>query len=391
MQDKKVKILFWADQVTPTGFSRVAHSIIEHLPEYYDVCAIGVNYMGDPHPYKHRIYPASAGGDIYGLQRFEGIYQHEKPDMIFMVNDAWVLNPILNVIRKTCGDKLPKIFCYVPVDAKDHDPDWYKNFDIVHKIIAYTQFGKNEILKAAPELEPKISVLPHGVDTSRFHRMPLTKRQVKAKLYPNQEDFLDSFVVLNAGRNQPRKKMDITMEAFKLFAEGKPNNVKLYMHTGMTDAHINVPRLAKRLGIDTRLIMTNSGTGVQAVPISHLNFIYNATDVGINTSSGEGFSLPSIEHSVTGAPQVVPNHSAMTELYYDCGLLVPANTKLVLDNIMTTGYICKPEDVAEKLEALYTDKDLYTSLSQNSIEKFSALEYSWKDITRRWVQLFEED
>ena len=36
-----------------------------------------------------------------------------------------------------------------------------------------------------------------------------------------------------------------------------------------------------------------------------INHVYNACDVGINTSNGEGFGLCQIEHLATGAPQVV--------------------------------------------------------------------------------------
>jgi glycosyltransferase involved in cell wall biosynthesis len=65
--------------------------------------------------------------------------------------------------------------------------------------------------------------------------------------------------------------------------------------------------------------------------------------------------------------------------------------KLVLDNIMTTGFLVSPEAVAEKLEMLYRDRDLYETLSTNSIAKFSSEEYSWKAITKQWVKLFEEE
>jgi glycosyltransferase involved in cell wall biosynthesis len=36
-----------------------------------------------------------------------------------------------------------------------------------------------------------------------------------------------------------------------------------------------------------------------------INQLYNAADIGINTSDGEGFGLCQLEHMLTGAPQVV--------------------------------------------------------------------------------------
>jgi D-inositol-3-phosphate glycosyltransferase len=388
---QKSKILFWGDAVVETGFARVLHSIAKFLPEQYDISWIGVNYFGDPHKYKERIYPASVAGDIYGIRRFNDIATKENPDIIFIVNDAWIQAHLLDEIKKFyTNKKLPKIISYVPVDAEDHDSDWYKNFDVVSTVVAYTEFGKKEIIKAAPQLESRLMVVAHGVDTSVFHKLPGTKEALKKSFYPDNPSFYeDSFIVFNGNRNQPRKRIDITMLAFKMFAEGKPENVKLYLHMGVTDSHVDVIKLAKRLKIDNKLILTSPKTGVQNVSIDRLNQIYNVTDVGLNTGLGEGFSLTNIEHAATGAPQVVADHSALRELYSDCGLLVPAEMQFVLDNIMTTGYLVKPEDVADRLESLYHDGTLYNSLSKLGYDKFTSPEYSWKQIAKQWVKIFE--
>jgi len=397
MKKEKVKILFWGDAVIETGFARVLHSIARHLPSYYDISWIGVNYFGDPHKYPYRIYPAVSGAsirnDVYGINRFESIAAVEKPDVIFIVNDAWVQNSLLDAIKKFYKNgKLPRIVSYVPIDAEDHDPDWYTNFDIVEKVVAYTEFGKREIIKASSKLEDKLSIIPHGVDSDTFYQLPGTKDEIKHQLYPDRPDFYnDSFITLCANRNQPRKRIDISMKAFKLFSDNKPENVKLYLHMGIVDSHINIEKMSRRLGIDKRLIVTNMQSGVQHVPIEKLNVIYNATDVGLNTSVGEGFSLTNIEHAVTGAPQVVAGHSALRELYSDCGLVVPTSTDYVLDNIMTTGYLVTPEDVAERLEALYMDRGLYSSLSLKGQQKFTSDEYKWENIAKQWIKLFEGD
>jgi len=391
--DKRIKVLFWGDGVIETGFARVLHSIAKYLPqEKFNISWLAVNYFGDPHPYHNlRIYPASLKGDIYGLKRIPDLINIEKPDVIFILNDAWVQHPMLDAIKQAYGNNpLPKIVSYIPVDAKDHDPDWYANFDIVTHPVAYTEFGKIEIIKARPDLENKIKVINHGVDLSVFHPLKDSKEQVKKTIFPNRPDFYqDSFIVLNANRNQPRKRIDITMEAFKLFAEGKPLNVKLYLHMGVQDSHINISKMASRLGLADRLIITSLRNGVQTVTTERLNLIYNATDVGINTGLGEGWGLVNMEHAVTGAPQVVADSSALQELYYDCGLTIPTTMSYTLDNIMTTGMLVKPEDTAEKLQILYEDKELYKTLSKRGAAKFSSPEYSWREIAKQWATLFE--
>lgn len=96
-----------------------------------------------------------------------------------------------------------------------------------------------------------------------------------------------------------------------------------------------------------------------------------------------------MEHAVTGAPQVVPNHSALHELYIDCGLLVNPSMEWVIDNIMTTGLLVYPEAVAEKLDLLYYNRDLYNTLSSKSIKKFTAPEFNWENISHQWDQVFK--
>jgi D-inositol-3-phosphate glycosyltransferase len=389
-KDNKIKVLWFSDFVIKTGFSRVSHSIIEHLPkDKYDLSVLAVNYFGDPHPYPYKVYPARAKGEIYGVNRVNEICEVEKPDLIFLINDSWITKDYLEELKKVYkGKALPKIVTYIPVDAKDHDPEWYVNFDVVDQMVAYTDFGRDVITKAVPPLEGKVAVIPHGIDNKTFYKIDAPKEELKKSLYGNRADLVDSFIVFSGNRNQSRKRLDILLYGFELFSRDKPENVKLYMHCGIQDQHINVYKLAKRLGFAERLVITNRNNGVQQVPEERLNLIYNATDVGVNTGVGEGFGLTQIEHSITGAPQVVADHSALHELYEDCGLLIPTSYDVTLDHIMTTGRIVRPEDVAEKLEMLYCDEGLRHSLSLKGLQKFTQSKYSWSNISQQWDELF---
>lgn len=389
MTTSKVKLLVCADAVVETGFSRVMHEIIEHLPaNKYEIKWLGVNYYGDPHKYPYEIYPAGLMGDIYGYKRIE-MFVKWKPDIIFILNDAWIINKYLEAIAEAFKEQLPKIVTYVPVDAEDHSPSWYSHFNIVSKVISYTKFGRGVIRKALPILDP--IVIPHGINREDFFKLPGKKEEIKKAVYPKgRDDLYDSFIVLNANRNQPRKRLDLTIKGFAIFASGKPENVKLYLHCGITDSHIDIVEYAGRYGLSNRLLLSNLNHGVQQVTREQLNFTYNATDVGINTGLGEGWGLTQIEHAITGAPQVVGNHSALKELYSDCGLLINTEATWTIDRIMTTSYLVSPESLAENLEKLYTDKKLFEDLSTKSIQKFSSSTYDWKNISSRFDKIFDE-
>jgi len=386
--DKKLRCLVVSDLVAPTGFSRVAHSILDNLKDKYDIVGLGVNYRGDPHNYNFPIYPAGIGGRIFGEDRLATILNHTKFDILFIINDAWIVHNYLEFIKSNVNVPLPKIVVYFPVDSRNHDPSWYKNFDMVSRAVTYTDFGRSVVNDVACSPNLKLDIIPHGVNQEVFYKKFTNRKDAKRSLLSGAKSD-DGFIFLSAHRNQPRKRLDITLNAFKLFSENK-KDVMLHMHCGVRDSHIDVAKFSQRIGIDNKLILTNLNGGVQAIPDSALNDIYNSADVGLNSSMGEGWGLPNIEHAMTGAPQIVPDHSACSEIYSGCGLLVPSVTDFTFDNSMTIGKLISPEGLASKMELIYSDKALYKELSDKSISKFADPKYSWKNISDTWDKLFSE-
>jgi D-inositol-3-phosphate glycosyltransferase len=389
--DRKIKIAIFGDGILETGFGRVLHSIAKFLySDYnYDISWLGLNTTGDPHGFPYRIYPTKTGKSVYGYDRTPYFLKQEEPDLIFLLNDVWIIKNYLDEIRTYYKDKKkPPIVVYFPVDAENHDIGWYSNFDLVDAAVTYTEYGKNVASQAAPGIDFKI--IPHGIDSDDFFKIDLPVSEIKKQIFPNIDELINSFIYLNANRNQARKRLDITLQAFAMFSQNKPANVKLYLHSGVTDAHINTMVLAERYGIDRRLLVTSREHGVQRASISMLNVIYNACDVGLNSGIGEGWGLTNVEHAVTGAPQIVPDHSACRELFSDCGLLVPAPIPFVIENICTTGYLVRAEDLAIAMEKMYRDQELYHKLSIAGYKKFTSEKYSWKNITKQWNDIFVE-
>lgn len=388
VKGKKKKILFVGDGVVPTGFSTVLHNIISRLPKNeFDIHHMAVNYYGDPHDKSWKVYPAALGGDIWGFNRIS-MFADQEFDLIFILNDPWVISTYLKIIKEKFK-RVPPIVVYFPVDASFLDKDWFKHFDVVTETCVYTKFGFDEINKMQDGLNPVI--VEHGLDRKSFYKLPEDKRTLKSKVYPDKEEFLDSFIVLNANRNQPRKRIDISILAFTLFAKDKPENVKMYLHMGTRDMGWDILKLAFRYNVENRLIVTNTLPGIQSVGLDKLNLIYNSTEVGINTAVGEGWSLTNMEHAVTGAPQVVADHSALHELYSDCGILVQVDTWAVNPETLTVSGITRAEDMAKGLQLLYENKDTYKFLSERSIKKFSDPMYDWDYIVReKWLPVLRK-
>lgn len=394
-EEKKVKVLFISDLVTETGFSTVAHNIINNIKEDVEVIGLGVNYFGDPHTLGIQVYPAMnrPGGNIYGLDRTIQLLNQHEFDLVFILNDAWVLSYYLDVIKQHVKkERIPPIVVYFPVDSVGHDPEWYRDFDIVTQAVTYTEFGQKVVNQAAPNLNLK--VIPHGVESTDFYKIyenrTPTRQALFGQKFEETGDYEDMFIVLNANRNQPRKRLDITFAGFSIFARNKPENVKLYMHAGVTDASIDLIKQSRRYDIERRLIISANVHGVMRLPVERLNLIYNACDVGVNTSMGEGWGLTNIEHAVTGAVQIVPRHSACEEIFHDCGLLMETITHYTFDNSQTVGRLTTPQELARCLEVLYRNSDLRAELSEKSLRKFSQPMYQWKRIAETWKELFIE-
>ena len=279
---EKLKLLTISDLAVNTGFSRVMTEIIRHFPEHFEVSSLAINYFGDPHELKAKLYPASAGGDLYGINRLGNLIDKINPDRILILQDSWIIKEYLKVIKE---DMLDKVVIYTPVDAGPYMNSWLEKFPSVKRVCAYTEFGKEVLLAANPDIKD-IAVIPHGINTDMFYQMD--QNSAREKLGKLEDDL---FIILNVNRNQPRKKIDICAKAFGIFAQDKPD-VRYYHHAGVEDAGWNIVELAKRYGFERRLILSHRDLSPQkAVSDESLNNIYNAADVGLNLSSGEGWGL----------------------------------------------------------------------------------------------------
>jgi glycosyltransferase involved in cell wall biosynthesis len=287
--------------------------------------------------------------------------------------------------------ELPPIGVYFPVDAEEHSARWYQHFDIVDGVCVYTNFAKSVVLQTGSEkVYPyKIHVIPHGLDTSQF--FPVDNNVARASIYPieRRNEFMNSFVILNANRNQPRKRIDITSWAFKEFQKDK-DDVRIYLHMGITDQGVDIIELALRYGYSEKLVITANTATLPSVPVDRLNLIYNGTDVGLNTSEGEGWGLTNWEHAATGKLQMVPKSSAPEEIWKPgTALFLETQGRTMFPNINTVGKDVSVDSVVENLEWAYNDWKTNNSKEINEIaragyELVTDEANSWKNVAKKF-------
>jgi len=401
--DRKPMLLAVGDAIAPTGFARVMENILCYLTDEYEIHQIGINYHGDPHDKPWKIYPASLGGDLRGVGRIAQKVDQLRPDIIFLLNDIWVLTEYVSEIRKT-RHNCP-IIIYCPIDAGPVDDEMLLKLEGVNQFVVYTEYASDEVNRTLTKIRnenpefnfPVVSVISHGVDTSKFFPLKMNEDNTVDRqnaidlIYNNDPEMKDAFIVLNANRNQPRKRIDITIKGFAKFAENKPDSVKLHLHMGIVDAGWNIVKLAKRFGIYDRLIITSDSNNLSNVSDEELNRIYNSASVGINTSIGEGWGLVAFEHAAAGGVQIVPEHSACKELWQEHGLLINVSESIITEGILTEGQLVSADHLAEQLEYLYTHPIEHNQLSLDGIEYAKLDKFQWILITKAWKELFAKE
>ena len=127
-----------------------------------------------------------------------------------------------------------------------------------------------------------------------------------------------------------------------------------------------------------------------AVDDRELNLLYNACDVGINTSMGEGWGLVSFEHGAAGSAQIVPAHGACTEIWNGrAEMMRPVKRYTPEFSAFEMGEV-SAEGVAKALDNLYSNPQRCRQLAQAAHEAAQNPDYSWDAVAARFDELFAE-
>ena len=385
------KILWFGDAVSHTGFARVTHSILDHLSKQHEVVVFGINYMGDPHDYDFKIYPASAPNpqDRFGLGKIASVVEREKPDFIIALNDIWIINQVWEQIHFLQPHIKFKFIPYFPVDSERYAQSmlrYIKDWDFA---VTFTIEQAQRI--QSHNVEPKMmGVVPHGIDIGKFYPIPTEKARDELGL-PQ-----DKFIVLNANRNQPRKRIDLTIQAFAEFAKDKPDTM-LYLHMSEKDLGWSVrdvfdSEMSRRdLDPTNRLIMTTANINYMAPPSDEmLNMIYNCCDVGINTADGEGWGLVPFEHASCKKPQVVPNHTACRDIWKHSAAMIDVATWVRDKDLSVERGIIDVKSAVDQLNKLYKDESHRKQVAEDCYEVTQNENFRWDKISLAFEKAMEE-
>jgi glycosyltransferase involved in cell wall biosynthesis len=383
------KILYCGDAFVDTGFGRVAENLLPALSRVHDVSVLAVNYHGDPHPEarKYNTYPAILhGNDPFGTHRIAEVAMREKPDLIWVTNDIWIGITLWDAVKHLKEELGFKFFVYTPIDSYGLFPELLEPINEWDGIATYTQFGAEEIMKIG--YEKPVHIVGHGTDFSKF--FPLDKQECRRILGVPE----DVFIIFNGNRNQPRKRIDLTIKGFIKFAKDKPD-ARLWLNMGQKDLGWDIIPLFKRVARDEgydpegKLILTSPHfSTINCLPVEQLNQVYNACEIGINTCIGEGWGLVNTEHAAAGIAQVVPDHTSCKEIF-DGVPRIAIESWEVDRNYGLDRAQPSPDSLAEILTWYYENPDKLAENGKWCFDRVHEKPFTWPYIGREMKKIIE--
>jgi glycosyltransferase involved in cell wall biosynthesis len=403
MKKKPIKLLCYFDYKCTTGFSTVSTNVLRGIKKQFDgvlyTDIVAINYLGQDYKTQDgrtAVFSAKNNdpdSDPFGRKFFLKMLQDHSYDLVFMIQDIGIVMPMVEVMRSIKKDKGTKAFktiYYYPLDGTPL-PEWFDDFDFFDQPVAYTEYAKHETLKAKPELEDRISVILHGVDTKEFFPLENDAAWEFRKAYFGEENAYKT-IYGNINRNQPRKNIPLTISAFAEYKRKNGDDSFLYLHLDPHDSMgWDIPTIAKQYGLvyGKDYKFPSEEEMETARDAGFLNCIYNALDFFITTTSGEGFGLTIVEAMACKVPVIALRHTSITELAgVDRMWAIPSPLPYIthFDNMVR--YQADPTDVVAMMRRAKDTPDRTADKVDQAFQFARSLD--WKIINHQWASLFEK-
>lgn len=217
---------------------------------------------------------------------------------------------------------------------QEGDNEWERNrfwWKLILKkanyVTAISSFLQNKIRKIG--YKGKISIIPNGVELDRFRNKELGIKDAK--------------VIISVSRRVYKNGLDILEKAFEIIKKKFP------------EAELKV---------------------LDNTPYEQIPGELQKADIFVRPSRSEGLGTAFLEAMAAGLPIIGTNVGGISDFLEDgeTGLFVKVDD---------------PEDLAQKIELLFTDKDLYEKLSQNGKALIEG-KYQWSKIAKDMENIFKE-
>ncbi|GIW60727.1 MAG: hypothetical protein KatS3mg087_1793 [Patescibacteria group bacterium] len=366
----------------PTGYGNQTGLFTPLIHKDYG-CTISAFYgrQGASIVNKHGIMELPIVEEPYGNDIISSYAQYTKAEIVISLLDAYVCRPDI-------WGKLNWI-AWLPIDRVGIDRDTLRVLPYCKRIWAMSHFGEQQLLDAG---YTNVDYVPHGVDTDVFK--PVSDRRQARKVFLNWLGETqgvrfndDVFIVMTnaANKGKPsRKNFNGMFAAFDKFHAKYPNSI-FYVHTKSVSAiGEDLQAIAKNYRCHDSIFFTNELAFFTGnLDAQTLNNFYNAADVFLLLSYGEGFGIPVLEAQAAGCPVIVSDGSALHELS-KVGLRVPCtSTEAWLGGEGGFWHVPNTSVAAKHLETIYNDK--HVDLRRRAAHEF-AQDYDYRKVYEQYMR-----
>lgn len=386
------KVLWLADAGCHTGFARVTHAIGERLVEQYghEVHVLATNFNGDDWPSSSDptrktplwLYRPTKliEKDTFGYSRAIEMLGRVEPDVVVAYNDPYL---ILDMLYNNQFDQqrillqYRPILAYIPCDGTNLPTEWSK-IEKISNVVTMSEYGRS--------MYPSSKLVYHGVDTTHFwpvseERPITTSTGIKLTSKAECKDAFgfdrDGFLVIRVDKNSGRKDFGATFKALVPVMK-RHKDIQVHFHCegkgGLSG--VNIESLISREPEIERKRWFLPGLHDSWIgwPQEDLNALYNAADLFVSTSRGEGYGLTLAEATACGIPVIAQNVSAIPEVVGPGGLLLEPQRLITVPSGEDI-WLADIEAFTDAIEYLYENEDARRSLGEAGVAHVK--NFSW--------------
>ena len=387
-----------------TGYSKVVYNLLGQLTKLAPT--VKTYHFGfQRHPERANLrtvpkgiisYDAAANEDPkeegFGFNKIYDYLEMVNPDVVMIYNDPLIIHRFIDSMKYKKGETPYKLWLYVDQVYEGIAPPLIetmnKNADRIYLFSEHWK-GVYETYGSPPTL----GVIGHAVDKTLFSKIPKSARYIVRRNMGLDDN---SVLFVNTNRNTQRKRHDLAVMAFvKLLAADPTKPYYFLVATGLDSqqgAYYDIGRIfqteLKRHNLDTdeslvkRLMLVD--TAKKPLNDSAINEVYNAGDIGINTSDGEGFGLCQIEHLYAGAPQIVTDVGTYRDFMDDTVCeFVPAGQRTYFSGTMPLGLFSTEFSTDDICNAMLTMIDRLSAANDAAANfKFK----TWDEVCEGWIE-----
>jgi glycosyltransferase involved in cell wall biosynthesis len=308
---------------------------------------------------------------LKGNLDFRAIVRRLGCDLVHIPHLFWIPRGLSCPYVLTVHDLLEHMYGSRNASSFTRSMHFYMTRRVLRKaarVIAVSQFTRNEIEKLLAIPDARIEVVYNAIDERFLHGHATdADRELIAQRYQVNYPF-----ILYAGAIRPHKNVVRIIEAFstlksELQKEQQLPDLKLIIIGDDLSSHPRLRRTVVRGGVQ------NDVRFLGFVPIEVLRIFYDVAKVFVFPSLYEGFGLPPLEAMAHGTPVVTSNTSSLPEVAGNAALLV------------------NPENVFEirrGLQRALLDPALRAQMKQRGYEQ--AQRFSWTSSVSRILEIYRE-